>query len=192
MRLEYLPIAILLLLIPGAAEAHVGLHNNPAGLSTGMLHPFSGLDHILAMVAVGMWAGWLGNRFRWSVPVGFVSAAAIGFLLGINGSEAFGMVEQGIAMSLVGLGALLFFRARLTLPVALPLIAAFGVFHGLAHGSEVAVGAGMWLFMAGFVSSTACLHLAGVLIGMSAAKEIFLRLGGAGIATAGILLVALN
>ena len=191
MRLGILLLPVLILMLPGEASAHVGIHG-PAGLVGGLLHPFSGLDHILAMLAVGMWAGWLGGTFRWAIPAGFVSAAAAGFLLGLGGSEASGLVEQGIALSLVGLGSLLFFRARLTLAAGLLLMAAFGLFHGLAHGSEVAHGAGEWLFMAGFLASTVFLHLAGILLGTLGTKETMLRLGGAGIAATGLLLVATN
>lgn len=177
----------IILLLPGEAMAHVGVSGS-SGLTGGIMHPFSGLDHMLAMVAVGMWAGWLGGRLRWIIPAGFVSAAAIGFLFGLGGSEAFGLIEQGIALSLVGLGALLFFRARLTLPIGLSLMTAFGLFHGLAHGSEVATGSGQWTFMAGFLAATVLLHMAGVLIGMVQTKAITLRLSGAAIASVGILL----
>lgn len=192
MRSGALLLPILICLLPAEASAHVGFHG-PAGLVGGLAHPFTGLDHILAMLAVGMWAGWLGGRLRWAIPVGFVVAAATGFLVGLGGGALLGVVEQGIAMSLVGLGLLLFFRARLSLAFGLPLMGAFGLFHGLAHGSEVAMGAGEWLFMAGFLASTAFLHLAGVLFGMLVGtREMLLRLGGAAIAANGLLPVISN
>ena len=183
---------LLILLLPGEAAAHVGVHG-PSGLSGGLLHPFSGVDHILAMLAVGIWGGWQGGRHQWLIPAGFVAAAAAGFLLGIGGGALFGVIEQGIALSLVGLGALLFFRARLTLAVGLPLVALFGLFHGLAHGSEVAMDAGVWLFMTGFLSATLALHLIGLFIGGSvmSAKPLTLRIGGAAIAMTGVMLVVL-
>lgn len=187
MPLRILMLTTVLLLLPDEASAHVGI-GGPSGLVGGVMHPFSGFDHMLAMVAVGMWAGWLGGCFKWMIPAAFVSSAAIGFLFGIGGSEAFGLVEQGIALSLVGLGALLCFQARLTLSVGLPLIAAFGLFHGLAHGSEVATGSGVWPFMAGFLASTALLHLAGLFIGMVQTKAVTLRVSGAAIASVGVLM----
>lgn len=191
MRLRILLLPVLILLLPDEASAHVGIHG-PAGLVGGLVHPFTGFDHILAMLAVGMWAGWLGGKLRWAIPAGFVTAAAAGFLLGLGGSEISALVEQGIALSLVGLGGLLFFRARLSPAVGLPLVAAFGLFHGLAHGSEMAKGSSEWLFMAGFLTSTAVLHLAGILLGMVRMQNAVLRLGGAGIAATGMFLVTMN
>jgi len=187
--ITFLPM--LLLLLPDEASAHVGLHVQ-ASFADGLSHPFSGFDHILAMLAVGMWAGWLGGSCRWAIPAGFVIAAATGFLIGLGGSELAGLVEQGIAVSLVCLGALLYLRARLSLLTGLPLVACFGLFHGLAHGSEVASGDGVWMFMGGFLAATAFLHWAGLLFERLAAREIMLRLGGAGIAAVGLLAVSVN
>lgn len=186
-RVLMLMVSIIFLL-PGEAAAHVDVVGGSSGLNGGIMHPFSGIDHMLAMVAVGIWAGLLGGRFRWMIPACFVTAAAIGFLFGVGGSEAFGLIEQGVSLSLVGLGALLFFRAQLTLSIGLPLIATFGMFHGLAHGSEVAVGLGQWHFMVGFLVSTSLLHLTGVLAGMVQTKAITLRVGGAVIASVGFLM----
>lgn len=184
-------LPVLILLLPAEASAHVGLHAQ-ATFSSGLFHPFSGLDHILAMLAVGMWAGWLGGSFRWTIPAGFVAAAAAGFLLGLDGSEAFGLIEQGIAISLVGLGVLLALRARLSLTIGLPLVAVFGLFHGLAHGSEVSSGGGEWLFMSGFLAATVCLHLCGFSLGSMAMREALLRVSGAGIAAVGLVTVVMN
>jgi len=177
----------MIILLPGEASAHIGIHG-PAGLAGGLMHPFSGLDHILAMLAVGMWSGWLGGRFRWAIPAGFLGAAAAGFLIGVGEGAASALVEQGVALSLVGLGALLFFRARLPLMVGLPLVVAFGLFHGLAHGSEA--GDDPWSFMGGFLISTALLHLAGLLLGKLPLQAGLLRIGGTGITAAGMLLFA--
>ncbi len=189
MKLFAIRLLLILLLFPLEAAAHTGAHD-AAGLVGGLAHPFSGFDHILAMLAVGMWAGWLGGSYRWIIPSGFVSAAAAGFLLGLGGNT-FGPVEQGIALSLIVLGGVLFFRARLALPIGLPLVAIFGLFHGLAHGAEVS-NSGEWLFMAGFLASTASLHAAGLLCGIAGTKTAILRIAGAAIATTGLLLVTTN
>jgi len=182
---------MLILLLPGEASAHVGLHVQ-ASFTGGLSHPFSGLDHILAMLAVGMWAGWLGGNYRWAIPAGFVTAAAGGFLAGLGGSDALALVEQGVAVSLVGIGALLYLHARLSLAAGLPLVACFGLFHGLAHGSEVASGDGAWVFMGGFLAATVFLHWVGLLLGRTVIQEMVLRLGGAGIAVTGLLAASMN
>ena len=166
------------------AQAHVGVHG--AGLSAGMIHPFSGLDHLLAMIAVGAWAAQQGGRARWAVPLAFVAMMAAGGAWGSLGGWLPG-VESGIAASVLVLGLLIAFSARLPLAAGMALAGAFALFHGYAHGVEMPSGSP--LYALGFVLSTALLHAAGLGAGL-ALKSSLVRLGGAGLALAGMWMLA--
>ncbi|WP_018110621.1 HupE/UreJ family protein [Thermus igniterrae] len=156
MRKMGLPGVAFWLLVPALAhpEGHAG------GFGYGLVHPLHGLDHLAAMVAVGLWAGQLGGRFLLGLPLAFVGAAAAGWALGL-GLGAWSGVEMGILASLAVLGALVALAHRPKGGWAFPLVALFGLFHGFAHGAETPLqmpGA----FAAGFLLSTLFLHLAGV------------------------------
>ena len=182
--------ALPLLLAAGGAEAHtLGAHG--AGFASGLAHPFLGLDHVLAMVGVGLWAAQLGGRATWAVPAAFVAVMLVGGALGMAG-VALGPVELGIAASLVVLGALVTLGVRLPLAAAAALAGAFALFHGHAHGTELPQAASALGYACGFVIATALLHAAGVAAGMTlwrSAARPWLRLGGAAIAAAGVLIV---
>ncbi|HXC02680.1 MAG TPA: HupE/UreJ family protein [Opitutaceae bacterium] len=181
----------LLLILPLAAvplaQAHPGhgLHSFAAGLQ----HPLSGYDHLLAMVAVGVWAVQLGGRARWALPLTFVSAMVLGAMAGLSGFAVPG-VDRWILASVFALGLLITGAAKLPLGVGLGLVALAGAFHGLAHGAEMPLSANSLHFLAGMVVTTALLHAAGVVIGLAAQKrsETLLRLAGAGIVAGGVAL----
>jgi len=188
------PFALALAAVPllaGTADAHI-LGTQGASFSGGFAHPFSGLDHVLAMVAVGLWAAQRGGRALWAVPAAFVAMMTLGAFAGAAGF-ALPLVEIGIAASLIVLGLLV--TARVELPVALSaaIVGAFAIFHGHAHGAEMPATAGALLYGLGFVAATALLHAVGVATGLALRGSLtgrLVRLGGAGIAAAGVLLAA--
>lgn len=164
-------VALALLVGSGAALAHSGHHG--AGFASGFAHPFSGLDHVLAMLAVGLFATRMQGASRLAVPAAFVGAMIAGALAGAAG-YVMPMQEAGIAASLLvfGLALTLVFRAPTAL--ALPMVAFFGLFHGAAHFAEMGAGT-LATYMAGFALATAALHGTGFLIGRWMPQS---RLGG--------------
>jgi urease accessory protein len=184
-------ILLAALLAPLPALAHTGV-GTVAGFAAGALHPLSGLDHLAAMVAVGLWAALSGGAARWLLPLGFLGGMAAGGALGLLG-VALPMAEGGILASLLVLGALVGAAARLPAAVAVPVVALFGLAHGHAHGTEMTAGADALAYAAGFLAVTALLHAAGLLAGIrlaGARARIALRLGG-GATTSLTALVAL-
>lgn len=172
------------------ADAHL-LNANSAGAALGFSHPFSGLDHILAMVAVGLWAAQIGRRALWVLPLAFPLAMAAGGLLGMGGVALPG-IETGIGASVALLGLLIALAAKPPLPAAIGLVALFAIFHGHAHGTELPAAASPVLYGAGFIAATAVLHLAGLGIGQALKRprgRFAIRAGGAGIAAAGAFLL---
>lgn len=165
-----------------------------SGFAEGFVHPFLGVDHLLAMVAVGLWSAALGGRARWSVPAAFVAAMTTGAAFGM---AAFPLpsVELGIALSVLVFGLLIGLGARLPLPAGIVLVALFAVFHGHGHGAEAPTAATPALYMLGFALATASLHLAGLGLGVlierrgAAVAAWFTRLSGGAIAAAGVALV---
>lgn len=147
-----------LLLAPLPSLAHPG-HAEPAGFLAGLLHPVGGLDHLLAMVMVGLWAGLLGGPARLALPAAFLAAMLAGFGLGAAGSALPG-VEAGILASVVVLAALALLAVRMPLPAAAGIVALGGLFHGQAHGAEMVGDAAA--YAAGFLLATAALHAAGL------------------------------
>ena len=175
-----------LLLLPATAFAHPGdaLHH---GLAAGFLHPFSGADHLLAMVMVGLWAGLLGRRARWALPGGFLAGMAGGALMGFAGVALPG-VEAGILASVVVLGALAALALRPPLALGVALAAGFGLLHGHAHGTEMLAGPAFL----GMLAGTALLHGAGLALASPAApwaRRAAQAMGGA--AALGGMLLAL-
>lgn len=176
--------------IPGVAWAHVGV-GSPSGFAHGFVHPITGADHVLAMVAVGMFAANLGGRALWAVPLTFVTVMAIGGALGIAG-VAVPFVEAGIAVSVVVLGAAVALRWKWPVAAAMALVGLFAIFHGHAHGTEMPVDASGFEYAAGFMIATAVLHVAGIAIGLGLAKLArthsprLLQASGAAMAAAGV------
>ncbi|HVP67499.1 MAG TPA: HupE/UreJ family protein [Anaeromyxobacteraceae bacterium] len=146
-----------------AALAHVQ-RGEAAGFLTGLLHPLSGLDHVLAMVAVGLWGAQLGSPAIWLLPVCFPIVMAFGGMLGLMGVHLPG-IELGIAASGMLLGAAVMLELRPRLALAASLVAFFAIFHGHAHGTELPPGQSALLYSVGFVLATGCLHAAGIGIG---------------------------
>ena len=156
--------AILLALWPLVAHAHVA-PGQVVGLLTGFRHPWSGLDHILAMIAVGIWGAQLGAPAIWLLPVTFPMVMACGGFLGLIGVHLPG-VEFGIAASALLLGAMVSLEARPPLLWAAVLVGIFGLYHGHAHGTELPDGQSGMLYSMGFVLATGCLHAAGIALGL--------------------------
>ncbi|PWC75031.1 HupE/UreJ family protein [Azospirillum sp. TSH64] len=190
--------AVLLagLVLPAVADAHTfGAHD--AGFAHGFLHPVGGWDHLLAMVAVGLWAAQRGGAALWALPTAFVTAMIGGGLLGMTGI-GLPAVELGIAGSVIALGALIAAQSRLSLPVSLVVVSAFALFHGHAHGAEMPEAAQPLLYGLGFALATALLHGAGVGAALSlrgivrgGTGALALRGLGAAIGLGGVALVAL-
>ncbi len=155
---------LTLLTFPVLAHAHPG-HDHSSGFSHGLAHPINGLDHILAMVAVGLWAAQIGGRALWAVPATFVGVMALGGILGVAGFTV-PFVEPGIVGSVLILGLLIAFAVRLPLAASLPLVGLFSIFHGYAHGAEMPFSASGIEYGLGFVLATAALHGIGIGIGL--------------------------
>jgi urease accessory protein len=180
-------VAVALAVLTAPAFAHVE-QGQAAGLLAGLLHPVSGLDHVLAMVAVGLWGAQLGAPAIWLLPVTFPLVMALGGLLGLLGVALPG-VEFGIAASAVLLGAAVMTERRLPLLVAAALVGGFAIFHGHAHGTELPPGQSGLLYSLGFVVATGCLHAVGIAIGAIhhwPAGRVALRIAGGGIGLAGL------
>ena len=146
-----------------SAAAHL-LKGEATGFFTGFLHPISGMDHVLAMVAVGLWGAQLGAPAIWVLPVAFPLVMAFGGLLGFLGPPVPG-IEYGIAASAILLGAAVMFEIRPPLGVAALLVGLFAIFHGYAHGTELPPGQSAMLYSMGFVIATGALHAVGIGIG---------------------------
>jgi urease accessory protein len=178
---------LALALVPAIALAHEET-GQAAGFLAGFAHPVSGLDHVLAMVAVGLWGAVLGPPAIWVLPVAFPVVMAFGGLMGLLGVPLPG-VEVGIAVSAIVLGVMVLAEIRPALWIAAALVAFFAVFHGHAHGRELPEGASALLYSLGFVVATGLLHAVGILIGAAhrwAAGRQVVRAAGAGVAAAGL------
>lgn len=175
-------------LLPAAAFAHTGV-GQTSGFSHGFVHPITGLDHILAMVMVGVFAWQLGGRALWLVPMAFVALMAVGGGLGMAGI-AMPYVEIGIALSVIVLGAVVALGLKAPTVVAMAVVGLFALFHGHAHGAEMPEAAGGFAYGAGFMLATALLHAAGVTLGFAVGKA-GQRYGAAVVrATGGVAAVA--
>jgi urease accessory protein len=182
---KILPIALatFLSVAGGPAEAHVG-EAAAGGFFSGFSHPISGLDHVLAMVAVGIWGAQLGAPALWLLPVMFPLVMAFGGFLGLVGVPLPG-VEMAIALSALVLGTAVVLQARPPLAAALFIVCAFAIFHGHAHGTELPPGESGLLYSVGFVVGTGCLHLVGIGLGVACRWDWGRRaLQGAGAAVA--------
>jgi urease accessory protein len=192
-----MPRIILILaavLLTGTAQAHVGV-GDTHGFEHGFMHPISGFDHILAMVAVGLFAAHLGGRALYLVPLSFVTMMSVGGVLAMMGMPL-PFVEVGIGLSVVVFGIAV--AAGLNLPVAaaMALVGVFAIFHGHAHGTEMPETASGFAYGAGFVVATAALHGLGVGIGLAIGTlgkrygDRVLRAAGSAVASVGIAILA--
>ncbi|MDD5200893.1 MAG: HupE/UreJ family protein [Terrimicrobiaceae bacterium] len=185
-----LPVAALLAL-PAVAQAHVGA-GDTHGFTHGFGHPLFGLDHELAMIAVGLWAAQAGGRALWAVPATFVTVMALGGALGMAHVPV-PFIEPGIAASVLIFGLLIAFAVRLPLAASIPLVGLFAIFHGHAHGAEMPEDASGAAYAIGFMLATATLHAAGIGLGIfiqRATAAPVIRFAGAAIAIAGIYIAA--
>ena len=157
-------IIAALSLVPTAAFAHTGVGDGH-GFVHGFAHPLGGLDHILAMVTVGLFAWQLGGRALWLVPASFVLAMTAGGALGMADISV-PFVELGIAASILVLGIIVAAGVKAPVAVAMGLVGAFAIFHGHAHGTEMPIDASGAAYAAGFVLATALLHASGIALGM--------------------------
>ena len=176
--------SVLLLATP--ALAHAG--SSAGGFVGGFAHPLFGPDHVVAMVAVGLWGAFLGAPAIWLLPIVFPLVMAFGGVIGILGIPLPG-VETAIALSAVVLGTMVALAARPPLWVAAVLVSAFAIFHGHAHGVELPPGADIVAYSVGFVVATGLLHLTGIAVGLLArwpAGRIAVRTAGGAIALAGV------
>lgn len=181
--------ALLLLaffLLPLVAEAHpeTGV---TGGFISGFLHPLTGLDHIVAMVGVGLWGAYLGAPSIWLLPIVFPMVMAFGGALGVLGMPFYG-VETGIALSGIVLGAMVALAARPRIWIAAVIVGVFALFHGYAHGKELPHSANPFTYAVGFVVATGLLHLSGIAFGFLIKwpwGRVAVRTGGAVIACIG-------
>lgn len=180
-------VCLVVALAPAIAFAHEET-GQAAGFLAGLMHPVTGMDHVLAMIAVGLWGAVLGPPAIWVLPVAFPLVMALGGLMGLLGIPLPG-VEIGIAMSAIVLGAMVLAEARPPIWLAALIVAVFAVFHGHAHGRELPEGTSALLYSLGFVIATGLLHAVGILLGAAhrwPAGRRALRVAGAGVALAGL------
>jgi len=139
--------------------AHPG-HADALGFTTGLLHPLLGIDHVLAMIGVGLYAAILGGRSFWMLPAAFLTAMMVGGVMGYDGF-ALPLVEQAIALSVITIGAVIALGVKMPVSFGTILVAAFAIFHGHAHGSEGAELASFAQYSLGFAAATTLLHVTG-------------------------------
>ncbi|HEX5778091.1 MAG TPA: HupE/UreJ family protein [Xanthobacteraceae bacterium] len=187
MRLKLvLPGLALLLATP--AYAHTGMYLN-FSFESGFLHPLHGLDHLLAMFAVGLLAAQLGGRAIWLVPGAFVAMMIAGALLGMSGVEIPG-AELGILLSVIAIALPVTFAFGMPAPAAMAYVGVFALFHGAAHSAELPAGADTWPYIAGFALATALLHAAGIAVGLACGRVAAGQDAFALRATGGIVVLA--
>lgn len=185
--------ALLLGLVPGLALAHEGASLPYGSFLAGLTHPVLGADHFLAMVSVGIVSAQIGGRAIWTVPATFVCVMAFGGLLGWL-DVGLTAIEAGIAISVLALGLAIAADRRLPISLVMTAVGFFAIFHGYAHGAEMPTVANPVTYALGFMTGTAALHVAGVIIGdisqHYAAGKVMLRVGGAAIAALGAYFLA--
>jgi urease accessory protein len=188
-----LAFSIAALLFASTAHAHTGV-GDANGFVHGFTHPISGLDHILAMVAVGLFAARLGGRALLLVPLSFVSMMAVGGAFGMAGAEL-PFTEIGIGLSVVFLGLAVAWRLHLPTVAAMTLVGFFAIFHGHAHGAEMPEWVSGLAYAVGLLLATAALQACGIGLGLladrlgeSSGKRI-LRVSGSAMALAGVAIL---
>lgn len=186
-QLKFLLFIVCSFTLPGTVLAHTG-EGITGGLMSGFMHPIAGLDHVTAMVAVGIFGAFLGRPAIWVLPIVFPLVMALGGVLGLVG-VSIPFIEVGIAVSSIVLGLLILFSVKWPLWIAAIIVGAFAIFHGHAHGTELPKAASALAYSVGFVVSTGLLHLAGIGIGelirWPAGRMIARAIGGI-IALAGV------
>ena len=178
---------LALLLVPSIAHAHVGSGEMGRFLH-GVSHPLTGIDHLCAMIAVGLWAAQTGGRTIWTVPLAFVSVMLLGGASGMTGVH-FPLAETGIAVSVLMLGVFIAAAVRLRLPASILIVGLFALCHGYAHGAEMPATASALGYAGGFALTTALFHLAGIGLGVGLEKIAsakFVRFAGGAIGLCGI------
>jgi urease accessory protein len=186
-------LALVLALTPSLALAHVGV-GETSGVAHGFMHPISGTDHILAMVAVGLFAAHLGGRALWLVPLSFVAMMAFGGVLGMAGI-GLAYVEVAIGLSVVVLGIIVAARVNPPVAIAMALVGFFAVFHGHAHGAEMPETASGLAYGVGFILATALLHASGLGVGILIGKagqrssRTISQIAGGAMALAGVAML---
>ncbi len=194
MKRTIFALAATLSLVSNPVLAHTGI-GSVSGVAAGFGHPISGLDHILAMIAVGILAAQLGGRSVWFVPAAFVGMMIVGGFLGVA-NVAIPFVEQGITGSVIILGLVIAVGRQMPMAIAMTMVGVLAIFHGHAHGTEIPVNASGMEYGVGFAMATALLHAAG--IGLNAGMQkygeklapIAVRASGGAIAAAGVAFVA--
>ncbi|MGE0701852.1 MAG: HupE/UreJ family protein [Hyphomicrobiaceae bacterium] len=179
-------------MIADSALAHVEGGAVSGGFLSGLAHPIGGLDHVVAMIAVGLWGAFLGAPAVWLLPVVFPLVMAFGGALAAAG-VTLPAVEVGIALSAVVLGVMVAGAVRPPLWVAAVIVGAFAIFHGHAHGAELPAGQSALAYSAGFVVATGALHLAGIALSLLTHVKggaWIVRAGGAAISLAGVMFLA--
>lgn len=187
MQFSRIAFGVVLTLAAGAANAHDGA-GLAGGFLSGFMHPLLGWDHVVAMVAVGLWGAFLGSPALWLLPIVFPLVMAFGGALGVMGIPV-PAVETGIATSAVVLGAMVAFARRPPLAVAAVIVGAFAIFHGHAHGTELPSAANPLAYSVGFVIATGLLHLFGITFGALVrwpAGKLAVQAGGGVIALTGV------
>lgn len=196
---RYLPLLALMWATQSALHAHhlppgyegVDEFEHGSAMLGGLVHPLTGLDHICAMLAVGLWAAQIGGRAIWMVPLTFVSVMGLGGFLGMSGLSL-PFAEQGIVASVLVLGVLIAAAIRMPLPASMGLVGLFALCHGYAHGTEMPkMGSGM-AYALGFVLSTIVLHAVGIGLGLFSQRRLrpmVVRFAGAAILACGLGLI---
>lgn len=181
--------ALILLTTSSVALAHPG--HGVSGFAAGLMHPFSGLDHLLAMMAVGLWAAQSGGRKVWLLPATFMAMLAVGAGVAMQW-QSLPLVEAGIASSVLALGLLVALSARLPAMLSISITALFGLLHGYAHGLELPESAAPAAYALGFLAATATLHLSGIAVGIATQKRnaALAKALGVAIAASGVYLLA--
>jgi urease accessory protein len=185
-------VSALALLAPVAASAHPGFPGHTHGFINGFMHPLTGLDHLVGMIAVGLWAAQQGGKAIWQVPLLFLSAMALGGMVGLFGLGELSITDQAIAATVLVTGILIATATRMSLRTGAFAVASFALFHGYAHGAEMPATASGLLYAAGFILATAILQSTGISVGLTArAKNSMgmVRAAGYAVAVCGIYLL---
>lgn len=191
---RFAAVAAVLLALPGTALAHTGA-DDTTGFAHGFVHPIGGIDHVLVMVSIGLYATFLGGRALWLVPATFVAVMALAGAFGAAG-YVLPHAEAGIALSVILLGLGVALRVALPVLTAIMLAALFAIFHGHQHGAEMPSEVSGLAYATGFMLSTALLHLAGIAVGVLAARladrggRRAVQAAGGAMAVAGIAILA--
>jgi len=187
-----LTAATILLTTSSIAFAHTG--HGTSGLAAGLAHPFFGLDHLLAMVAVGLWAAQSGGRRVWLLPAAFMITLAVGGGIGMQWQHPVPLIETGIALSVLALGLLITLSLKFPVAACMAITALFGLLHGYAHGLELPGSAAPGAYTLGFLSATAVLHLGGIAVGVATRQRYaaLAKIAGGVIAMSGVGLLALS